>query len=342
VNDNGGHGWRKEPTLLEWFTSEPWDFEFFEAMRLLERLRPDAVPLAEGSEPDKEPVRLRSNVSLAFPAAEIQGYEASGDADIPPTLTVNLMGLAGHDGPLPVPDTELTIERALRQDTGMRDFLDIFHHRLLSLLVRLKRAHHPAFSTRSPDLGRIAQYLYSLFGLGLPQLRNRMNVPDRSLLYYAGILARQPRPASGLGRILADYFGVAVEVRQLTGQWRRLEGDQWLRLGRTGQNQVLGRTALLGTRYWDQAGQFEVELGPMDQRRFADFLPGAGGYVALCALTRFYAGPDFEFTFGLIGRAGEAPAARLDRGSALGWTSWLKRPKAEGNVRVRLRPGGLN
>jgi type VI secretion system protein ImpH len=337
-------GWQGERSLEEWLFAEPYRFDFFQAVRLLESLRPDAESPGQGSEPEREAVRFRSRVALDFPASEVQQIVPAADADdreggaaIPAEMTVNFMGLAGAFGPLAIPDTELLLERIRSRDFAARDFLDTFNHRLVSLMYQARKMHRPALTTQSPDQTPVARYLYSFFGLGLTALRGRMRIPDRALLYTAGILSQQPRSAAGLERLLACHFQVTVRVRQLVGRWRPLEPGEWTRIGKVrGRNQMLGMSTSIGTRIWDQQGSFVVQLGPLTQAQFFDFLPSGTAYRPLSELTHFYAGPEFEFAFRLTLQAAAVPETRLGQ-ARLGWTSWLKtRPFATDDSQVRL------
>lgn len=331
-------GWHGKKPVAEWLFAEPWEFEFFQAVRLLEMLRPDCLPPGEGIEADEEAVQFRSAVSHVFPGAEVQALEKPADPREAPVLTANLFNIGGASGPLPDADSDLAIEQAWRKDYAMRDFLDIFHHRLLSLLVKTRKAHHPAFTPLAPQQGPIARYLYAFFGMAPAGLQNRMQVPDRSFIFYAGILSQHPRSASGLERLLADYFGTPAQVVQLLGQWRQLEPEEWTSLGVGGKNQRLGESAMVGTRIWDQQGHFEVNLGPMTLAMLTDFLPTGRAYTPLCELTRFYVGPELDFSFRLTLRAAEVPASRLGQ-SRLGWTSWLKtRPLDYDDSQMRILP----
>jgi type VI secretion system protein ImpH len=316
-------GWRRERSLADWLFAEPYRFDFFQAVHLLELMRPDAQPVGEGSEPGLECVRFHSRVSLGFPASDVHQVSPPADGESAAEMTVNFFGLSGPQSPLPLPFTELILERIARKDTGLRDFLDIFNHRLVSLMYRTRKVHRIAFTTKSPEQSAAARYLYSFLGLGQPSLHNRMAVRDRALLYYAGLLSKQPRSAAGLERMLCDHFQVKARLHQFQGSRRAIEPRQWTFLGITGQNQVVGESAVLGTHVWDQQGSFEVELGPLRLNQFLDFLPGGSAYLPLSELTRFYAGAQLEFSFRLRIEATQIPESRL--GSArLGWTSWLK------------------
>jgi type VI secretion system protein ImpH len=313
-------GWGKDTPVGEWLYEEPYGFDFFQAVRLLELASPDgSVPVGDGAEPAREPVRFRSGVGLDFPASDVAEVRPpkNGEEGVAPRMTVNFMGLAGATGPLNTPSTELIIEREFHGDDAPRDFLDIFNHRLVSLLYRTRKLNRVALDNAEPGEDRVASYLYSVAGLGTASLRGRMQVRDRALLFYAGLLGQQPRSMAGLEAILSHYFGVRAVGVPFKGRWHELEQSQWTRIGESGQNATLGVDAVVGKRVWDEQGAFEVELGPLTLEQFEDFLPTGWAFRPLCDLVRFYVGDELDFSFRLK-LAGEELAS-----------SWLA-----------LRPGG--
>ena len=339
-------GWGTNRPLEELLFEEGYRFEFYQAVRLIERLHErfasdeeKCVSAAEGSEPNKEAVRFKSNADFNFPAGEIREIRKAA-SEHPSEMTVNFMGLAGHLGPLPAPYTELIRDRVRERDTALRDFLDIFNHRLISLMYRARKVYRIGFDLHSPEKSRFAGYLFSLMGLGTKGLRGRMKVRDRALLSYAELMAQQPRSMAGLEAILSGYFNVRVKGNQLCGQWYDIDEDQLSRIGSSGQNRGLGIDMVIGTRIWDQQGKFEIEIGPITYEQLYDFLPNVGtAYEALCELTRFYVNGEFEFDFLLIVEKGEDIEPRLGRpkGPILGRTSWLRRVKDDAEYeRVRL------
>jgi type VI secretion system protein ImpH len=332
------YGWGSNRPVADWLFAEPYRFEFHQAVRLLEMLRPRAAPVGEGAEPEREAVRLRSEIGLEFPASEVLSA-ARGGAGAPAELTARFLGLAGALGPLPKPYSELIIERMARGDTAARDFLDIFHHRLLSLLHRLRGRFRLGVGVVPPGQDALARYLFHLTGLGLDSLRKRMQIDDRAVLSSAGLIAQQPRSAIGLRLVLEEYFGVPVRVGQFVGRWYPIEADHHTILGRNGQNQVLGRSALCGTRLWERAESIEVALGPLDYRRFSSFLPSGDAFIPLCELTQFYLGNRHDVDYRLILAEREVPETRIAAGAAaprLGWTTWLHSRPVAGEKTIRL------
>ncbi len=301
------------------------------------------------SEKVEDFVRFKSVVGLNFPTSDISEVKvqeaAPGSApkrlpeqlhDYPPAtagetpiteMSVNLMGLAGALGPLDMPATELIIERAAKKDTAFKDFLDIFNHRLISLLYRIRKMHRIGLEDEPPGQDKISKYLFSLIGLGTDGMKGRMQVRDRSLLHYAGLFNQQPRSIVGLELILSDYFKIEVKGHQFVGQWCELDETQWTKIGEaSGQNHVLGQGAVVvGTRVWDQQSKIEIRLGPLSYPQFLNLIPTGWGYRALCDLTRFYLGDTIDVSFRLVLKGEELPLPMLGMidEPLLGWTSWL-------------------
>lgn len=318
---------------------EAGGWEFWQAVRLLEGMRESWSPAP------RRAVRFSSHVGMAFPAADIAAItpppeqDDDGGEGVPPRMSVNFMGLAGVNGPLPRPFTELALERASRMSPALRDFLDIFNDRLVRMAYEVRKKHRIALSLAPPERTEVARSLFPLAGLGTQGLRRRnevSGVPDAGILAYTGLIAQQPRSMSGLEGLLTSYFGVPVRGKQLIGRWLAMEPDQRTHLGVTGQNQRLGMDATLGTHFWDQAAAFELRLGPLTRAQYLELLPNGAAHRPLRELTRFYAGTERDFTARLVLQGADVPKAALGQ-SRLGWTSWLgsyREPVAEVVVRM--------
>lgn len=332
-------GRRSTPPLIEELRNRPYRFDFYQAVRMVELshgvgIDPNSgmTPLGEGADPRKEAVRFASDPSLAFPPSSIKDYLPRDDGR-PDHMTIRFMGLAGALGPLPRPFTERLIRRISKKDTAWRSFLDVFNHRLASLMVRVRKAHRIGLDTRPPHETLIAKLLRSFIGLGTQGLRDRMSVDDRALLRYAGLLVHRPRTALGLERMMQDYYGLPVKARQFIGEWVSLEEGQETVLGGrnhglSGRNNALGTQAFLGTRYWDQQSGLELRIGPLDRETFESFLPGGHRYIPMRSMVMFYVSPEYNFSARLIAAPEAVPASRLGSDLRLGWTSWLRRDHA--------------
>ncbi|MEA2463496.1 MAG: type secretion system protein ImpH [Acidobacteriota bacterium] len=320
-------------------------FTFLQAVRLLELIGgPNRTAPGEGVDPHRELVLFRQYVGFDFPPADVEFLVPPRHKHEPAKMSVNVLGLTGAHGPLPHHITDLLLERTGRGDRGLRDFLDIFNHRLISLLYRARKKYRPPLDAKGPSNGRVAGVLLSFLGLGTGHLLNRLRIPDRSLLPYTGLFTEQFRSPIGLERAVEDCFGVGAKVVQFQGVWHELEESDLTRIGVRGRNHALGHGALLGRRVYDPTANFELRLGPMPYARFVSFLPHTcrhsphmtphsygDAFQPLRSLVRFYAREELGFSVRLEVAKEEVPQLRISRtGSALlGWTSWLKTRDAQ-------------
>ncbi|HEV2854754.1 MAG TPA: type VI secretion system baseplate subunit TssG [Thermoanaerobaculia bacterium] len=336
-------GWGTSGSVARLLFSEGWRFEFYQAVRLLERMARtsrEAVPVGEGTEPDREAVRFSSRVAFDFPASEVHEVELPKTPGEPARMTVNVLGLAGALGPLPAPFSELLLERLWAKDPAFRDFLDIFNHRLVSILHRAKKRVRPGLSWDRPDREGFSRAAFAFLGLGTEGVRGRMEVEDRALLQYTGLLARRARTAVGLEVMLADYFGVGVRCTQFVGRWMVLDFEQRTAIGRAGRNHelsALGSGAVLGSRAWDQGAGIELAVGPLALGQFLDFLPMGRAFRSLVQLVRFALGDGLAFDVRLTLKGADMPPCRLGCGPRLGWSAWLTtKPRSGDDSQVRL------
>jgi type VI secretion system protein ImpH len=342
------HDGRKAGSIEQQLYEDGSRFTFLQAVRLLEEIelrdggRGRCEPPGEAAHADRELLFFRHVVRLDVPPSDVETIErAPGE---PPRVSVNVLGVAGLLGPLPHAVTETILGQLRQGRRAFADFLDIFNHRLLSLLYRARKKYRPALDPKGPHDGRMARVLGALLGLGTPSLRGRVlanGSADRPLLAYAGLFAEHGRSPVGLERILEDFFDVPAAVVPFVGAWDEIDDDDLTALGaRLGRNNVLGRTALAGRRLWNQAARFEVRLGPLGLGRFRSFLPAAtDAYAPLMSLVRFYAHDELGFRVRLVLRAADVPRLRLRAaGDAyLGQTTWLsRRPPARDDEQVRL------
>lgn len=298
-------------------------FEFHAIVKLLESIKADAVPLGESVDPTQEAVRLNTHISEDFPTTDVFSFKWSGDDEVPPLLKTNFLGIAGVQGPLPTPYTQKIIERDRKNDHALHSFLDIFNHRLLSLFHRIRKKYWVGVSAQKPEFTFLGRCLRSLLGLSLPALQDRMHVPDRSFLYYTGLLWQKPRSSVGLKKILEGFCELPVSIQQFKGDWMYVPKNQRSSIGKRGHFAVLGKNAILGKRFWDQQAGFDIQIGPMSLDRYVGFLKPSIFYKAFIAFVKYYVGASEKFRLNLILQGEEKPKVRLGKGVALGWTSWV-------------------
>src|SRR5260221_12504349 len=78
--------------------AEPFAFDFFQAMRVLEKMFPDRNPVGRSSPLSREVVRLHAHLSLSFPPSSIYELAIPDIKDKAPDLVVTFLGLTGPSG----------------------------------------------------------------------------------------------------------------------------------------------------------------------------------------------------------------------------------------------------
>jgi len=304
---------------------QPYEFGFFQAVRMLELMRIETDHEAAGrhligfdGSPQKEAVRFKSVTALYFPGAEIiqlnQSEVLSEDFALPPDMHISFMGLFGPNGVLPDHYTALIIDRVRERDYALRDFLDLFNHRLVSLFYRSWKKYHLPIQVESARLlgskqDDFTSALKSLVGVGTKGLVQRQNICDELWTYYAGHFAHKPRSASALTSILEEVFAVPVQVNQYQGHWIALQPEQQTRMG--GQFCSLGVDSIAGSRVWDVGSHFRLVLGPLAYQDFDRFLIGSEDWYRLGEVVRMYVGPELSFEVQLILKKEEVPACQM-------------------------------
>ncbi len=347
---------REDAPLEELLFHEPFRFEFFQAVRLLERLEEGREPVGRDTRPGHESVRFVARLGLTFPASAIHDLRtAVADRDLAPPgtpiMTVAFMGLTGPMGVLPTFYTEKLIGEFLRCRRIKRDsipalaaFLDLFNHRLISLYYRAWDKHHPFSAWDRAAREPLDRAVFSLAGLRLPATHEAALVAGESLLYYAGLFASRRRHAAGLEDLLKGYFGQPVEVIQFVGRWLSLGPGDRSRLSARGMNNQLHVNLTLGSRVRDEQGKFRLRVGPLSYTRYTEFLPGRPAFQALVKIARLYIGPEYEFDVQLVLRAEDVPRCRpgATRGGAqLRRTTWLTSREATEDIDNMIFPSGV-
>lgn len=306
--------------VLARLEAEPWAFHFYTALRAIEAGHPESPRLGRSARLRDDAVRFGQEPSLAFAPSTLASFRRAGTN--PARLDTFFLGLFGPNGPLPLHLTEHARQRERNfRDPTFRRFADVFHHRIVQLFYRAWADAQPVTHADRPAEDRFALYVGALEGFGLDSLRGRDSLPDDARLHWAGLYAMPTRPAEGLERILAGYFGLEVRIEPCVGHWVHLPEHERSHLGTHACR--LGPEATLGERVWDSAGKFRVVFGPVDFGDFKRFLPGSESLARLVAIVRSWTHDEFWWDLQVVLRKPDVPGTRLDATSGLGWTSWL-------------------
>jgi type VI secretion system protein ImpH len=323
----GGTGQTSDDLIRE-LAADPYRFDFFWAVRLLESSRKDLPRVGHSLTPQQDAVRFQQSPSLAFAPSTIDsvvpGVVRENDlAGVPDAhrFIVRFFGLFGPNGPLPIHLTEYALDRLKVKDKAFVAFANIFHHRLISLFYRAWADNQKAVDMDRPEDQRFTAYFGSLFGACGDAFQHRDTIQDNAKLFFAGHMAAQSRSPEALHSILQSYFEIPAKVIPFQGRWLSVPGENLLQLGANGR---LGVDTILGGKFWSCQLAFRIRLGPMNYADYQRMLPGGAAYKRLEQWIRAFIGDELTWEAQLVLDKAEVPAARLGSGVRLGWTVWLQ------------------
>ena len=334
---------RKDISIIQDLAGAPYKYTFIQTVRLIQcsairskSRTSNAVGLF--TPPATEAIRFSVNQSLSFPAADIESIvdtinttgEQRWDVDI------NFMGLTGSSGVLPHHYTETVLQRLKIKDSALKEFFDLFNHRTISLFYRastkynlaLNYEHSKAEANKKSD--HFTKVFLSLIGLGTAYLNNRLHIQDESLIHYSGLLSEQIKTSANLKQILQNHFNVPIKIREFIGQWQELIDDVRTKLpnGRIspGQNNNLGKSAMIGKKGWLAQGKFSIVIGPLKKDQLQEFAHGTKALKAMNEIVRLYIGMEYDYDFKIQIKKSDIPyQVKLSSNNppCMGWNTWL-------------------
>jgi type VI secretion system protein ImpH len=311
--------------LKDRLLKEFYNFSFFEAVHLLERLFPRKKPVGQTLTPAEEVVRFSVKPGLMFPASDISNMRHE-DEQKPVGMEVAFMGLIGPSGVLPYWYSELALERVRQKDFTLVSFFDLFHHRLISLFYLAWKKYRISVSYTPGAKDRVSSALLGLIGLGTPHLTGRLGLPEEPLIFCGGLLAQTIPSAIAIEGAVEYFSETKVGVEQFIDHIIPIDPEDQTRLGVA--NGGLGVDAVCGSCAWESQAKFRIHLGPMGFDRFLRFLPSGKMLQVLFSLVRYMVGIEYEFEIRVWLSRDEVPPCvlGLQGPSRLGWTTWLKSP----------------
>jgi type VI secretion system protein ImpH len=311
---------------------------------LLERLLGPEGRIGTDARPAEERIRLRHDPSLAFRPGEVT---AVGNRELPADpedlaarpravleVVTTFLGLTGAASPLP----PYLAEEVAQEDPDAprrRDFLDLFHHRILSLFFRARARSDWPNGYRSDQADAWSLRVLALIGVEEP---GRLPAPPWQLLRWSPLLAEPSLTGAALEAVLEDALagdlrGARVEVEGFAGGWVEIAADERNRLGTAAS--ALGRDLLLGRRIFDRSGRYRVVVGPLGREAFAAFAGGKEPLRRLGRALRAVGGDPLDVEVLLWLSREAAPHLELGR-ARLGRDAFLGGQVRESRLRVDI------
>lgn len=248
---------------------------------------------------------------------------------------IHFSGLYGGMGSLPDYFTDAIIAHR-SQINGLRDFLDLFNHRLLDTLHSIWRRQQ-VFLENLLDSQNASSKKYDRFLRALGGLPDDSGQEDalRCLSrHHLRLFQRKPKTTRGLLFLLKTYFpqhhfSVDEHVPQILDipehQRARLDPNQSPILGSKG-------SFLIGSRIQDINGKIRLSVTQLTYQSYMAFLPGGKSHQQLCALVNTYTESQWAVALQLALKAEEVPQTQLSGTCRLGANGWLLSAPAQEDV----------
>lgn len=320
---------------------------FFALLTLIEQLFPDAPRVGMDGPARLEPVRLRHDAELRFSDSDVAAVRAivvQGSPLEPKRhvieITTTFLGLTGSTSPLPSYMSESVLfedqDRAIR-----RDFLDVFHHRAVSLLFRgVARLSIPREHTSKKTTAWVKRSL-CLGGIDAYDVPATRALPLSDVMQLLPLLVGRARGARTLRTALRHVLGPAigpgasVDLVENVEGWVELEEAQQMLLGTS--NSVLGVNTHVGVRARERTGKFAIRIGPLAAEEYDRFLPDGDLTAIIQETVQTFTRNPVDYDLELVIGAASAAAFTLSEKTPapLGRTTWLAGRAEQRTVTVR-------
>jgi type VI secretion system protein ImpH len=313
---------------------EGYRFSFFKAIHLLETLYKERPGVGHLGPFGQEIVRILPNQELSFPPADIARTEVATTekGEEKWSLFENFLGLYGPNAATPMYIAEM-IAQCPGDEDPLRDFLDIFNHRVLSLYYRAWKKHNLSASVSSAGDDAFTTILFAMIGCDCGTLTADWRIEPFRLLRYAGYFCSISRPACALENLISDFFRLGeVDVVQFVPRRYVIPESAVSRLSNFNDGGRLGESFVLGDTITDVAGQFKIRLGSLSMDQFLSFQPGEPQYEELVFLSNMYVKHQLGLSLELVlkpNQGGSMKLSSIDPIGVLGRSAWLGYPSEE-------------
>lgn len=303
---------------------------YFQALLFAEEIL-GGVRLGKDGPPRDERIRLRPSISLGCPPSDLESIETENKRLL---FTTTFLGLYGSDSPLPNSYIDHFTRISLEpRGQRVRDYLDIFHHRLHSLLYRGWKKSRPV-STDDDDVEALYDRVLALTGYA-KRLRLGGTTPPK--LAEARLRTLRCRTAGGLEALLKQRLGYTCAVEQLCARTVGIPEAQRARLGQN--NCRLGIDLVAGTTIVDR-NKIKLKIDATNYKMWLDLAPSGQDRKSLTLAMNSYLRDPVDYDIDVNIPQDKIPHWKMSERQALGRGLWLGRTtdKAQVSWKGRFKP----
>ena len=256
--------WSKLPPAIEGLIAEPWRFNLFKAMSLIEKHWAAPQELDHGI---SSRVVFKSHKELGFPATDVRECVLENEGRGKLSLSTSFLGLYGVDAPM----RHYVLEQAASDEQSgdrVRQFLDIFNHVLYCQLFQAWK------KSQINIAGRGANQFDDLVKSIL------LGKTDQKI--QCGIASLKQTSAAGLAQLLKHSLNIdTLKVDDTRANWQHVDTPS--AIGEENQ-MVLGNSAVLGTQVLVSGSVLTIDIGPVSSDVAISLSPRSEEGIKMAAL----------------------------------------------------------
>lgn len=255
-------------------------------------------------------IRFRANPSLSFQKSELSAAVMKRNSEgVYIELTLNFLAIFGSASPLPSHYSEAVLQSA-DGDGVLRDFMDLFNHRLQTLIypIWLKHRYYVQYEKGLTD--PFSKYMLSLLGLYGEYRANTSRLKLQKLMPYLGILGMRQKSSGMLLSVLRHYLShEAIAIEQCITETVAIPSWQHSRLGSA--NSTMGKDLLLGESVKSRQGRFRIVLTSIPWEQLSAYSVHGTMMAELKELVAFMLNEPMDFEVALHLKKEQIPRCRL-------------------------------
>lgn len=322
---------KQHQELVAALTQNGRQFGFFRAVQLLHRLIPDSVPVGELGPPDREPIRFHHSPELVFHAGDISDIEVKETPrGLRVIMTTTFLGLTGAASPLATVFSEDVLRAEANDQSSLRNFYDLFHHRLISLFYRTWKKYRFTAGFHQDGSDTFTRRMLAFVGVDAAAAPKR-GLEPLQLLGLAPLMGTRTRPLRTL-LIVLEMILPKIPVRVETFVLREVAVNAMDRATLKAHNNVVGQSFVIGGHVRDRSSRFRIVVGPVDFATFQALMPGGARHPKLRDTVLQFSPLHLEAELEVVLGAEHAVRFRLGDpdGSRLSINTHIPRPNVRG------------
>ena len=256
-------------SVIDTLFSEPAAFEFFQAVRLLQRHLKHTKNI-DAEKALNDFIQFNATLSLAFQKSELESLVACENNN-GYILIPSMIGLTGNLGALPLVYTQKLNTNSWAKKNGSTVFLDLFNNRLINLFYKASIQYNLPLLAELKQDKHYLDCIHALSGISpRPSIVNNKLI-SQVLAEFGGLLQGQMLNAESIQQLLSAVLKQPVIVHQFIPEWFTIPNESRNYL--SAPHIQLGLNTFCGERVKQIDSKIQLEIGPLDYVTYLKFLP---------------------------------------------------------------------